>query len=110
MLCKRNNSFLVISSLGDDSLFTNIPLDETIDICTNTIYSQQNVIESINKEEFRNLLLLATKESYFIFSEVLYKQKDGATMGSPLGPNLSNSFRFYERKCLEKYPLGLTLD
>ena len=45
------------------------------DICTNTIYRQQDVIEGISKEEFRNLLSLATKESYFIFNEVLYKQK-----------------------------------
>ena len=84
-----------MSSLDDDSLFTNIPLDETFDICTNTIYIQQNGIESINEA----------------FSEVLYKQKDGATMGSPLGPNLANSFLcFYERKSLEKCPLDLTLD
>ena len=35
--------------------------------CSNTICSQQDVIESINKEEFRNLLSLATKGSYFLF-------------------------------------------
>ena len=50
-------------SLDVDSLFTNIPLDETINTCINTVYSDQNVIRGINKEEFRNLLLLATKES-----------------------------------------------
>ena len=38
-----------MGSLDVDSLFTNIPLDETIDICTNTIYSQQDVIEGIKK-------------------------------------------------------------
>ena len=59
------DSFLVMSSLNVDLLFTSIPLDETIDNCTNTIYSQQDVKEGINKEEFRNLLSLATKESYF---------------------------------------------
>ena len=50
-------------SLDVDSLFTNIPLDETINICINTVYSEQDVIRGINKEEFRNLLSLATKES-----------------------------------------------
>ena len=79
-------------------MFTNIPLDETIDICTNTVYSEQDVIQGINKEEFRDLLLLATKESNFIFCEVLYKQKDGAVMGSPLGSALANAFLcFYEK-------------
>ena len=62
-----------------DSLFTNIPLDETINICTNLLYNNDDVIEGINKFEFKNLLSLATRESYFIFNDVLYKQKDGGT-------------------------------
>ena len=87
-----------MGSLDVDSLFTYTPLDKTIDICTNSIYSEQDVIEGINKEEFQNLLSLATKESYFIFNKVLYKQKDGVVMGSPLGPTLANAFLcFYER-------------
>ena len=51
-----------MGSLYVDSLFTNIPLDETINICTNIAYSEQDVIQGINKEEFRNLLSLATKK------------------------------------------------
>ena len=87
-----------MGSLDVDSLFTYTPLDKTIDICTNTIYSEQDVIEGINKEEFQNLLSLATKESYFIFNKVLYKQKDGVVMGSPLGPTSANAFLcFHER-------------
>ena len=74
-----------MDSLDVDSTFTNIPLVKTIDICTHTIYRQQDVIDSINKEEFRNLLSLAIAESYFIFNEVLYKQKDGVAMSSPMG-------------------------
>ena len=59
-----------MGSLYVDSLFINIPLDETINICTNIAYSEQDVIQGINKEEFRNLLSLATKKCYFVFSEV----------------------------------------
>ena len=95
-----------MGSLDVDLLFTNIPLDEAINICTNTTYSEQDVIEDINKEEFRNLLSLPTKKSYFIFNEVLYKQEDRVVMGSPLGPTLANVFLcFYVRKWLEKCPL-----
>ena len=76
-----------MGSLDVDSLLTNIPL-----------YSEQDVIQGINKEEFRNLLSLTTKESYFIFNEVLCKQKDRIAMDSPLGPNLANAFLcFYEK-------------
>ena len=45
----EQNSSLVMGSLYVDSLFKNIPLDETIDICTCTIYRQQDVIEGIKK-------------------------------------------------------------
>ena len=84
-----------MGSLDVDSLFTNIPLEETINICTN----YEDVIEGINKSEFKNLLSLATQESYFIFNDVLYKQKDGVAMGSPLGLTMANVFlSFYEVK------------
>ena len=63
-----------MGNLDVDLLFTNIPLDETIDICTNAIYSQQDVIDSVNKEEYRNLLSLATK-NYILFSTRFYINK-----------------------------------
>ena len=48
---------------------------------------------------------LDTKESHFIFNEILYKQRDRVTMGSPLGPTLANAFlSFYEKKWLEQCP------
>ena len=81
-----------MGSLDVDSLFTNIPLEETINICTNLLYNNEDIIEGINKSEFKNLLSLATQESYFIFNDVLYKQKDGVAMGSPLGPTMTNFF------------------
>ena len=94
---------LLMGSLDVDSLFINILLDETSDICTSTIYSEQVIIEGINKEEFRNLLSLATKESCFIFNEVLYQQNNGFSMGSPLCPTLGNAFLlFFERKWIEE--------
>ena len=99
----EQDSSLVMGSLDDDSLFTNIPLDETINICINTVYSEQDVIQGINKEKFQNILTLATKESCFIFNEVLYKRKDGVAMGCPHDPTLANAFLcFYEKKWLEK--------
>ena len=71
----------------------------------NLLYNNDDVIEGINKFEFKNLLSLATQESYFIFNDVLYKQKDDVTMGSPLGPTMANVFlSFYEVKWLEQCP------
>ena len=90
-------------------MFTNIPLDETIDICTYTICSQLDLTGRITKEEFKNLLSLATKESYFIFNEVLYKQKDGVGMSFPLGLILAYVFLcFYEKNDLKNALLNLS--
>ena len=89
----HQDSKLFMGSLDVDSLFTNIP------------HNNEDVIEGINKSEFKNLLSLATQESYFIFNDVLYKQKDGVAMGSPLGPTMANVFlSFYEVKWLEQCP------
>ena len=99
------NGKVFMGSLDVDSLFTNIPLKETINICTNLLYKVVDVIEAINKSEFENLLSLATQESYFMFNDILYKQKKCVSMGLPLEDTIGNFFlSFYEIKCLEKYP------
>ena len=62
-------------------------------------------LEGLSKIEFKELLSLARKESYFIFNRQLYKQVDGVAMGSPLGPTLANAFLVhFEKNCLQNYP------
>ena len=80
----QHGKFLM-GSLDVDSLFANIALKETINICTNLLYNNVDIIEGINKSELENLLSLATQESTFMFNNILYKQKDGVAMGSSLG-------------------------
>ena len=46
----------------------------TIDICTNTLFENMEELEGLSKIEFKELLSLARKESYFIFNGQLYKQ------------------------------------
>ena len=70
--------------LDVDSLFTNIPLDETTDIYINQLFENTNTVEGFTKSELKQPLCLATKESYFIFTGLLYKQTDDVAMGSPL--------------------------
>ena len=55
------------------SLFTNIPLEETIEICTNKLFKEFETAESLSKTKFKKNLSLATKESHFIFDGTLYK-------------------------------------
>ena len=96
-----------MGSLDVDSFFTNIPLEETINICTNLLYNNEDVIEGINKSEFKNLLSLANQESYFIFNDVLYKQKNGMAMGSPFGPTMANVFLSFDFQMTRTLPKGI---
>ena len=89
---------LFIGSLDVDSLFTYIPSEETIEICTNELCKESETIEDLSKTEFKELLSLATKDSHFIFHGTLYKQINGVAMGSPLGPTLANAFLVYHKK------------
>ena len=73
-ICKKkhfeqDNSFYM-GSLDVDSLFTNIPFEETINFSTESKYDQNDSVEGLNKSKFKELLSLATKESYFIFNEI----------------------------------------
>ena len=88
----QQDSNLHMASLDVDSLFTNIPLEETIDICVDNLYSDNENPPNIPKHNFRNLLNIATKETFFMFNNKYYKQVDGVPMGYPLGPALANIF------------------
>ena len=66
----HQDSKLSMGILDVDSLFTNIPLEETINICTNLLYDNEDVIEGVNKSEFKNLLSLATR----LLRSLLFRQ------------------------------------
>ena len=70
-----------MGSLDVDSLFTNIPVHETIDICINQLFQNTDTVEGFTKLELKQLVCLATKDSNFIFNGLLYKQIDGVAMG-----------------------------
>ena len=96
-----------MGSLDVESLFTNIPLDETIDICVNQFFENTNTVEGFTKSELKQLLCLATKESYFIFNDLIFKQFDDVVMGSPYGLSLASAFlSYHEKNWLNNCPQG----
>ena len=96
------DSFVFVEEIVEQvSLFTNISIEEAIDICTNTLF-QNREQEGLSKIEYKKLLSIATKESYFIFNEKLYKQVPGVAMSSPLGPRSANDFLVhFEKNCCQ---------
>ena len=79
-------------SFDVESLFTNVPLEETIGIAADYVYSENSKnTPKFEKSIFIKLLRIATG-GIFEYNGKLYKQVDGVTMGSPLGPTLANIF------------------
>ena len=82
----------LIVSFDVTSLFTNVPLDYTIDLILKKIYRDNLITTKLKEAQLKELLVLCTKEIHFSYNEKLYKQVDGVAMGSPLGPVLANIF------------------
>ena len=89
----------VMASFDVKSLFTNIPLKETIDISINNLFeTDEEIVLGFNKKQLKNLLTLAVNNCMFLFNEKFYVQVDGCAMGSPIGPTLANIFLSYYEK------------
>jgi hypothetical protein len=86
------------------SLYTNVPLDETIKIILKHLYDGQVKSPPMDRVDMNDLLDLATKNSHFLFDGKLYDQIDGVSMGSPLAPLLAENFlQDFERKYLSSF-------
>ena len=93
-------NFLVTYDVA--GLFTNIPLQETIEISMNLFFNHNP-----NLNITRKLFLFAISQTHFIFDSKFYNQIDGVVMGSPLAPVLPNIFMgFHEPKWLNEYNLN----
>ena len=77
------------------SLYTCVPLGETINIVADEVYSNENssifTESKITKTVFKNILKTCS-QTIFLFNGQVFKQVDGLSMGSPLAPLLANWF------------------
>ena len=93
------DSFMVLYDVC--SLFTNIPLSETIDIAIKLILENKKDLK-FSENELTKLFCFATAQTHFYFDGKIFDQVDGVAMGSPLGPALANLFMgYYKQKWLE---------
>ena len=86
-------------SFDVSSLFTNVSLDETINICLEALYDNSDLQPLIPKDVFVELMKSATPSVDFSFNKTMYKQTDGVAMGSPHGSAMASIFvGYYEEK------------
>ena len=99
-----SKKFLV--SYDVTSLFTNIPLQETIHIAINLIFNH-NPNLNITWKDLKQLFLFATSKTHFIFNNKFFNQIDGVAMGSALALLLANIFMdSHESNWLNEYSLN----
>ena len=67
------DSSLFMSSLVVESLFTNIPLKETINNCVSDLRNKNLYNKKLKKSDLFKLLETATSDSSFVFDFLLYK-------------------------------------
>ena len=80
-------------SFDASSLYTNVPVSETLDIVLKNLFVDEDVLYlGYSRKLFFEMLNLAVCNTYFFFNKILYKQKDGLAMGNPLAPTLANIF------------------
>ena len=73
---KANSYFICYFNVTN--LYTNISLQETIDIILNYVFfSTNNVVLGLSSKLFSDLLQLAVLNSFFVFNQKLYRQIEG---------------------------------
>ena len=91
-------------SFDVESLFTNILLEESIDLAVEYIF--KGIPNSkITHDYLKKLFFIATSQTHFLFDGSFYDQIDGVAMGLPLAPVLANLFMgHHEMKWLDTFP------
>ena len=89
------DSNLLMTSLDVEPLFTNISLQETIDLCVELFFNDKSNIDGFTITGFHELLTVTMSGLLVLVDGEYYKQIDGVAMGSPLGPTFANIFLSY---------------
>ena len=72
------------------SLFTNVPLEKTVNIILDRVFNHKLISTNLKRRSLKKLILDTCRKTVFSFNNVLYKQIEGVSMGACLGPLLAN--------------------
>ena len=83
-----------MTSFNNESLFTKILLEETINICVDKLLSWKTKANNVTKDSIGNFLEMATLDSFFVFGGKCATSKKMVYLWLPLGPTLANVFKY----------------
>ena len=72
------------------SLFTNVPLNKTIEIILDRVYNKKVISTALKKQTLKKLMKDTCSKTAFMYDGIIYEQIDGVSMGAALGPVLAN--------------------
>ncbi|XP_021960182.1 uncharacterized protein LOC110856047 [Folsomia candida] len=84
----------ILVSFDVTSLYTNVPQQHTLNYIKKRLKEETKwkQITNLEEEDILQLLMLCLECSYFSFRNIIYYQKDGVPMGSPVSPIFADLF------------------
>ena len=94
ILKERIDESEIMVSFDVKSLFTNVPIDKTLEVIGNKFINDQSLEERsiLSPDQITKLVEVCLKTTYFVYNSEYYEQLEGAAMGSPVSPIVANIF------------------
>ncbi|CAF2854046.1 unnamed protein product [Rotaria sp. Silwood2] len=103
IVLERNKTYIKCS-FDVESLYTNVPVNEAIEITLDYMYKPRKLIDvPLNRDQMKILLNLSVTNSPFRFHNKIYKQIDGVAMGNPLAPIIADLWMQKMEEKLNKF-------
>ena len=98
------------ASLDVESLFTDIPLEGTISVLSDSFFSYDAKVNNINRIDFEKLSRAALQNSFFNFQRKIYTQIDGVASGSPLTPTLAKTVLYFHEQFVSMFCSNVSIN
>ena len=94
-IARSINKPKMLASLDVENLFTNVPVEETIEIILDKVYNHHEILPpNVPRDSLKNLLFICTTKTPFKTPKgELFIQTDGVSMGTLLTPPLQTAMQ-----------------
>ena len=101
----QDNEIMV--SFDVESLFTNVPIEGAVQAARRKLESDPGLADctTLTPAEIADLLDFVLRSTYFQYNGSIYKQQEGAAMGSPVSAVIANLYmEAFEEQAIESAP------